>query len=118
MAATVASGTGSPESLASLERLKQVETDTDGQLRMVRGKIDLTLSQLRSDSEAQIQSARAQAEEDAAALLVKAQKEADVEADRILAEAKASLAQRAKAGLPDLTPVWPDILNVLFGEFS
>lgn len=118
MAAAVASDTGNADSLASLERLKQVETDADARLRMVRGKIDLTLSQLRADSEAQIKVAQKQAEEEGEVLLVKAQKDADVEAQRILAEAKASLAQRAQAGLPDLTPVWPGVLNILFGEFS
>jgi vacuolar-type H+-ATPase subunit H len=117
MAAAGASATENADSLASLERLKQVETDADARLRMVRGKIDLTLSQLRADSEDQIKAAQKQADEEAEELLVKAQKEADGEAERIIAEAKASLAQRAKAGLPDLTPVWPGILNVLFGEF-
>jgi vacuolar-type H+-ATPase subunit H len=105
-------------SLASLERLKQVETDGDAQLRMVRGKIDLTLSQLRDDSEAQIKAAQQKVNEEADALLLRAQNNADAEAARILAEAKAALDQRAQAGLPDWGKVWPDILNVLFGEFS
>lgn len=118
MATSLATGIENRDSLASLERVKQVEVDGDAQLRMVRGKIDLTLSQLRADSEAQIKAAQEQANEEADALLVRAQKEADAEATRILSEAKASLAQRGKAGLPDLGPVWPDILNVLFGEFS
>jgi hypothetical protein len=103
MAAGVVNTVENEDSLASLERLKQVETDGDAQLRMVRGKIDLTLSQLRDDSEA---------------LLLRAQNNADAEAARILAEAKAALDQRAQAGLPDWGKVWPDILNVLFGEFS
>ncbi|MGC2289382.1 MAG: hypothetical protein WA688_05955 [Thermoplasmata archaeon] len=118
MAAPPARGTESPDSLASLERLKQVETDGNEQLRKVREKVDGTLSQLRTESEARVQAARDQAEEEAAALLLRAQQDADAEAGRIIAEAEATLAQRSKAGLPDLTPVWPDIMGVLFGEFS
>lgn len=105
------------ESLASLERLKDVETEADARLRMVRGKIDLTLSQLRADSEAQILDAKQRAEEEAAALLLRAQKEADAEAARIVAGAKGTLEERSKAGPPDLSQVWPDILSALFGEF-
>jgi vacuolar-type H+-ATPase subunit H len=108
----------SPDNLASLERLKQVETDADARLRIFREKIDRTLSQLQGDSEAQVQAAKERAEAEASALLLKAQKEADAEAARVVAEAKASLEQRAKTGLPDLTTVWPNILNVLFGEFT
>jgi vacuolar-type H+-ATPase subunit H len=118
MAAGAATGSENQDSLASLERLKQVETDGDARLRMVRGKIDLTLSQLRADSEDQVKAAQKQADEDAEASLLRAQKDAEQEAARIVAESKASLAQRAKSGPPDLTKVWPDIFNVLFGEFS
>jgi len=118
MAVPAASGIRSLDSLASLEKLKQVETDGESNLRTVRGKIDLTLSQLRADGEAQVQAARQQAEEEGAALLVRAQKEADAEAARILTEAKATLAQRAKAGPGDLSGAWPQILDALFGEFS
>ena len=107
----------SADGLASLERLKQVETDGDARLRMVRGKIDLTLSQMRTDSDTQIQAAQKQAEAEAGELLERAQKEADAEAGRILDAAKAELAQRAKAGLPSFSPVWPNLLDVLFGEF-
>jgi vacuolar-type H+-ATPase subunit H len=117
MPATAAAGTTVSDGLESLERLKQVETDGDARLRMVRGKIDLTLSQMRADSDAQIQAAQKEAEAEAAALLERAQKEADAEATRIVDAAKVELAQRAKAGLPDLTAVWPNILDVLFGEF-
>jgi vacuolar-type H+-ATPase subunit H len=117
MAATEAAGTTAADGLESLERLKQVETDGDARLRMVRGKIDLTLSQLRTDSDTQIQAAQKQAEADAGMLLERAEKEADAEAARIIDSAKTELAQRAKAGLPDLTAVWPGILDVLFGEF-
>jgi F0F1-type ATP synthase membrane subunit b/b' len=118
MAAGTAIGIENQDSLASLERLKQVETDGDAQVRMIRGKIDLTLSQLHADSETQIKAAQQQANEEADALLVRTQKEADAESARILAEAKAALAQRAKAGPPDLGKAWPDILDVLLGEFS
>ncbi len=118
MAATSEGGTGSPDSLASLERLKQVETDGDGRLRMVREKIDQTLSQLRNDGEVQIHAAREQAELEAATMLEGAQLDADAEAARIIADAKATLAQRAEAGPADLTNAWPDILRVLFGEFD
>jgi vacuolar-type H+-ATPase subunit H len=118
MAASVARAGENQDSLASLERLRQVEIDGDGRVRMIRGKIDLTLSQLRADSEEQIKAAQRQANEEAEALLLRAQKDADAEAARIIAEAKGQLAQRAKAGPPDLSKVWPDILNVLFGEFS
>jgi vacuolar-type H+-ATPase subunit H len=116
MAAT--DGSATPEGLASLERLKEVETESDTNLRMVRGKIDLTLSQLRADSEAQTQAAQKQAEEEASELLLKAQQDAEAAAARILAEAKANLEERSKAGLPELTRIWPEILNVLFSEFS
>jgi F0F1-type ATP synthase membrane subunit b/b' len=117
MAAGLPSATENADSLASLERLKRVETDGDAQLRMVRGRIDLALAQLRADSEDQIKAAQKEADQEGEILLAKAEKDADAEAERLLAEAKAALAQRATAGLPDLTPVWPSILNVLFGEF-
>jgi vacuolar-type H+-ATPase subunit H len=117
MAAGAVNAIENQDSLASLERLKQVETDGDAQLRMVRGKIDLTLSQLRNDSEAQIKAAQQQVNEEADAFLLRAQKDAETEAARILAEARTVLDQRAKAGLPDLSKAWPDLLNVLFGEF-
>jgi len=117
MAATVESGTGSPDSLASLERLKRVETDGDARLRMVRGKIDLTLSQLRDESEAQTQAARKDADQEAAATLERARAEADAEAARIIAEAKAALAARTKANPADLTKSWDGILDALFDEF-
>jgi vacuolar-type H+-ATPase subunit H len=117
MPATEAAGTTSSDGLESLERLKQVETDGDARLRAVRGKIDLTLSQMRTDSDTQIQAAQKQAEAEAGMLLERAEKEADTEAARIIDSAKAELAQRAKAGLPGLTAAWPNILDILFGEF-
>ncbi len=117
MAVTEAIGTSTSDSLASLERLKQIETDGDARLRAVRGKIELLLSELRADSESQIQAAKKQAEEEAATVLERAQKDAEAEALRILDQARDDLALRAKAGLPDLTTVWPGILGVLFGEF-
>ncbi len=109
--------TGSPESLASLERLKQVETDGDAQLQMVRGKIDRTLSQLRDESEAKVQAARTEADQEAAAALERARTEADAEAARIIAEAKVALGARAKTSSGDLTQSWDAILDALFDEF-
>jgi vacuolar-type H+-ATPase subunit H len=117
MAATESMGMASADGLASLERLKQVETDGDGRLRMVRGKIDLTLSQLRAESEAQIEAAKKQADEEAEQLLAREEKEADAQAAQILDQAKTDLAQRARSGPADLTDLWPKILEVLFGEF-
>jgi F0F1-type ATP synthase membrane subunit b/b' len=117
MASSVDVSPDGADSLATLERLKTVETENDAKLRALRGKIDLTLSQLRDDSEAQIQAARVQVEQEAAAQLEKVQKEAAAEATRIIAETKAALAERAKSGPADLTRVWPDLLEVMFGEF-
>lgn len=117
MAAPEATEASASESLASLERLKQVEADGDARLRAVRGKIDLLLSQSRADTESQIQAAKKQSDEEAAMLLERAEKGAEAEAARILDEAKDELARRARAGLPDLTAAWPDILDILFGEF-
>ncbi|MCI4352004.1 MAG: hypothetical protein L3K14_01255 [Thermoplasmata archaeon] len=118
MAATVESGTGSPESLASLERLKQVETDADEQLRRVREKIERTLSHLRDASEALVQAARDEAEKGATATIDRARVEAETEAARIVAGAKAALAQRATEGTSDLTPVWDRLRQALFEEFG
>lgn len=117
MAAPEMAPPAAADGLASLERLKQVETDGDSNLRMLRGKIDLTLSQLRADSETQIQAARANAEAAAASLVERADRDADAEAARIVDGAKADLAERGKAGPPDLTGAWPSVLDVLFGEF-
>ena len=118
MAATVGSGTGSPDSLASLERLKQVEIDADERLRLVREKIERTLSHLRDDSAAQVQAAREEAEKAATATIERARVTAEAEAARIVAEAKAALAQRATEGTSDPTHVWDRIRQALFDEFS
>lgn len=117
MATKAESGTGSPDSVASLERLKQVETDTDLRLRTVRGKIDQTLAQLRDESESQVQAARTQAEAEAETVLDRAHTDAEAEAGRILREAQAALEQRRQSGPANLSNVWDDILAVLFDEF-
>ena len=117
MAGTGGSATASTDSLASLERLKRVETEGELRLRTARGKIEQILSHLRDESEAQIQAAREQAEKDAAAALERARSEADAEAARILSAAKTALDQRARAGATDLTTVWEALLDVLFDEF-
>ena len=110
--------TPTTDGLESLDRLKQVETESDLRLRTVRGKIDQTLTQLRDDSEAQIIAARQQAEEDAAGQVEKALVQADAEAAKVLQDAQTQLAQQKRAGPDDVKPVWPDILGVLFGEFA
>ena len=106
------------DGVASLERLKQVEQEDDLRLRTVRGKIDQTLAHLRDDSEAQVQAARTQAEQEAARMLDTARADADAEAGRILDEARASLAQRGKAGSAGLTAVWDQLYAALFDEFN
>lgn len=117
MATTVESGLPSSDGLASLERLKKVETDEDLRLRTVRGKIIQTLALLNDESEALVQAARAQAEQEATTMLDQAVAEADEESARIVADTRASLAQQPPVGPNDVTKTWNDILNALFGEF-
>ena len=107
----------SSDGLASLERLKKVETDGDLRLRTVRGKIIQDLALLNDENETQVQAARAQAEQAAATILDRATSEADEEAHRIVADERASLAQQPPVSPGDVTKIWNDVLNVLFGEF-
>ena len=109
---------GSPDSLASLERLKQVETDGDARLRGAREKIEQTLAQLRDESETAVQAARKEADEEAATTLERARADADAEAARVIADAKADLAQKAKTSPADLSSAWDGILDILFSEFA
>lgn len=105
------------DSLASLERLKKVETEADEGLRALRSKIELTLAQLRDENETSVQAARTEAEQEAAALLDRARREADAEAARVLADAQGALAERNTGATSAPLQSWPQILTVLFGEF-
>jgi vacuolar-type H+-ATPase subunit H len=105
------------DSLESLKRLKEAETQSELALRTVRGEGEALLQKLREEAEQAVRKAQTEGEQQKTDTVERARQAAETEAGQIVTSAEGEIAKRPKPNADSLDEMRDSILDILFGEF-